>query len=337
MKRINIFYLSFILISILLFALLQPTAPADLSFYGFAESNETEINYNYPVVVERILITPGQAVQNGDTLMFLSRRKSKETLDDQKYQIMVLEAEEKIWQQRKLNEIDQLNQDTQNEVAEIDAKIISLQKELEFKQSLSKGLSAIPEKKSDYNPIEEEINTLKMEKSNLQETGDLKIKGIREELRLGDNPFREKIKLYLAESAFEESQKIIPIVVTAPTDGLIGNIICKEEEHIPSYRTLLSFYEPHSGIIKGYVHEDLTLQVKLGDQFSVSSLKDESINYPGKVIGLGSRIIEIPARLRKMVDIKTYGREVTVEISKDNVFLQKEKVSLSFVSSPTTQ
>lgn len=334
MKRINVFYLSILLVSILLFVLLQPTAPSDLSFYGFAESNETEINYNYPVVVDRILITPGQAVIKGDTLMLLSRRQSKENLEDQKYQITVLEAEEKIWQQRKLNEIDELNQDTQNKKTEIDAKINALKQELEFNQSLSEGLTSIPANQSNYNPIEAKIKGLEIEKANLLVAHDLKINGIREELKLGDNPYREKIKRYMAESAFEESQKIIPIIVTAPSDGLIGNITCKEEEHIPSFRTLLSFYEPHSSIIRGYVHEDLTLQVKLGDQFSISSLKDEKISYPGVVIGLGSRIIEIPVRLRKMVDIKTYGREVTVEISTDNVFLQKEKVSLSFVSSP---
>jgi len=95
----------------------------------------------------------------------------------------------------------------------------------------------------------------------------------------------------------------------------------------------LSFYEPHSGVIKGYVHEDLTLQVQLGDQFKATSLKDERMSYPGKVIGLGSRIVEIPTRLRKIPEVKNYGREVLVEISKDNRFLQKEKVSLRFISS----
>ena len=130
---------------------------------------------------------------------------------------------------------------------------------------------------------------------------------------------------------FDLSQQKQDITVTAPMDGLIGNIFCKEAEHISSYKTLLTFYEPHSGIIKGYVHEDLTLQVAIGSQFRVSSLKDDSKYYDGKVVGLGSRIVEIPARLRKVADLKTYGREVLIEIEKNNTFLQKEKVDISHV------
>lgn len=110
---------------------------------------------------------------------------------------------------------------------------------------------------------------------------------------------------------------------------MIGNISCKEEEHIQAYSTLLTFYEPHSGIIEGYVHEDLTLQVEIGQQYTISSLKDETISFPGKVIGLGSRIVEIPSRLRKIEAIKAYGREVLIEISTDNSFLQSEKVSIT--------
>ena len=45
-------------------------------------------------------------------------------------------------------------------------------------------------------------------------------------------------------------------------------------------------------------------------------------------MGMGSRIIEIPDRLRKNPTFKTYGREIQVEIPSDNQFLQKEKVIL---------
>jgi hypothetical protein len=38
--------------------------------------------------------------------------------------------------------------------------------------------------------------------------------------------------------------------------------------------------------------------------------------------------------LRKIPDLKTYGREILVSISKDNNFLQKEKVLLEFLNPP---
>ncbi len=327
--QINLFYITVLALGVGLFTFLQPESHStDISFYGFAESNETEINYNYPVVVERIMVTPGQAVKTGDTLLHLSRRKAKETMEDQSFQIAELEAEEAIWLQKKDHQLAELRLDKQNRLKEINAQIRRVEKELAFKKSLADGLESINPSETAYQPLEEELKGFQTEKAALLQSFDLQLEGVGEERNLGNSPYRERIKQLRAEQVFDASQKVQNIVVTAPSDGLIGTISCKEAEHIASYSTLLSFYEPHSGIIKGYVHEDLTLQVQIGDAFRIGSLKDTSIHYDGKVIGLGSRIVEIPTRLRKLPDFKTYGREVLVEIPKANDFLQKEKVSV---------
>lgn len=330
MKNFNLFYIVIIALGALISVALRPDFHSELSFYGFAESRATEINYNYPVVVDRILVTPGQSVEEGQVLMHLSRRKSKETMEDQSFRIAQLQAEERLWKQKQMNAIEELSINHQTKLAEIDRKIIHLQKEISYRKSLVENLQSIDPVVTSYKPLEDELASYQQEKEELKELYSAKRKGMEEELMLGSNPFGEQIKRLKAEQTFDESQKNIPIVVRAPTDGLVGNISCKEEEHIPSYSTLLTFYEPHSGIIEGYVHEDLTLEVKIGQDYIISSLKDENVSYPGKVIGLGSRIVEIPSRLRKIETIKAYGREVLLEISKENSFLQKEKVSIKF-------
>jgi len=329
MRNFNLFYIVIIITGILLFITFRPDFHRELSFYGFAESRATEINYNYPVVVDQILVKPGQAVKAGEVLMQLSRRKSKESLEDQSFRIAQLKAEEKLLKQKQENEIEALKIDQQTKLAEMDRKIDRTQKELAYKKSLVTNLQSIEPVETSYKPLEDALTSYRQEKADINQLYTTRINGLEKELSLGQNPFSEQIKRYVAEQAFDASQKNIPIVVTAPTDGLVGNISCKEEEHIPSYSTLLTFYEPHSGLIEGYVHEDLTLEVEIGQKYTISSLKDESINYQGTVIGLGSRIVEIPSRLRKIETIKAYGREVLIEISKDNSFLQKEKVSIT--------
>ena len=335
MKNFNIFYIAIIAAIGLLITVLSPDFHRELSFYGFAESRATEINYNYPVVVERILVKPGQEVKAGEILIELSRRKTKEVLEDQNFRIAELKADEALRKKKLRNEIGELAANKRNQVSEVEAKIEKTQHELAYRKSLVEGLTAIRPEATSYKPLEETLMRYHQRKKDLEQLFDLKIIGLEEELSLGQNPYREQIKRYLAEKAFDESQKVQPIVVTAPSDGLVGNISCKEAEHIPSYSTLLTFYEPHSEIIEGYVHEDLTLEVKMGQEFIISSLKDEDIKYHGKVIGLGSRIVEIPARLRKVDVIKAYGREVLIEIPTQNDFLQKEKVSILFVPSDT--
>jgi hypothetical protein len=70
------------------------------------------------------------------------------------------------------------------------------------------------------------------------------------------------------------------------------------------------------------------MKVNVGDSLEVYSLKVPGMVYDGVVTGLGSRIVEIPSRLRKLPEFKTYGQEVILSIPVVNGFLQKEKVGL---------
>jgi multidrug resistance efflux pump len=333
MRKINFFYIAFAMCGLLLFILLRPSHHDELSFFGFAENNETEINYNYPVIVDRILVTPGQSVEKGDELLHLVRRKSPEILADQTYRIEELKAEELLWKQKKQDQIDEAILSRKAAVSALMLKVETAEKELQFKRSLAEGLETVNASKASYKPLEDELEALRSELSATKVRFDQRLKALKGELALGPIPLKKQIARLEAEKQFESDQQEIHIVVRAPGAGLIGNISCKEAEHIPSYTALLSFYEPHSGIIQGYVHEDLTLEVKLGDSFTVSSLKDDEIAYKGTVIGLGSRIVAIPERLRKVPELKSYGREVLVQIDQNNDFLQKEKVSLRYTSS----
>ncbi len=102
----------------------------------------------------------------------------------------------------------------------------------------------------------------------------------------------------------------------------------KEEIFSASFNTLITFYEENPTLVKAYVHENMILQVNEGDTLEVFSSLHPDHRCLGVVTGLGSRIVEIPERLRKLPEVKTYGREVLVSIPRDNHFLQKEKVVL---------
>lgn len=330
MSRFNLYHVVIALTGLVLFGVFKPEYNAELSFYGIAQSNETEINYNYPVVVEEILVKPGQEVKKGEILLRLSRRKAKETLEDQEYMIAELKAKEALWKLQKENEIIENKIKLKTKLDELESQKQRIRQEMAYKKSLYGALSSVEENGGTFNYLEAELQRLQEEASAAKLLYEAKIAGLQKELELGRSPYEEQIKKYRAEWEFEQAQKFQPIAVVAPSDGIVGDIKCKEAEHVASFSTLMTFYEPHSTIVKGYVHEDLTLKVEIGQEFEVSSLKDEQLKYPGKVIGLGSRIVEIPTRLRKIEAIKAYGREVLIEIPATNDFLQNEKVSIVF-------
>jgi hypothetical protein len=66
----------------------------------------------------------------------------------------------------------------------------------------------------------------------------------------------------------------------------------------------------------------------MGDPFLIRSAVDPTQTCEGVVTGLGSRVVEIPGRLRKIPEVKIYGREVVVSIPAENPFIQREKVMM---------
>jgi len=301
------------------------------SFYGFAENKETEINFNYPVVIGDIKVRPGEFVKEGTPLIDLYRIKAKEVMADESFKIADLRAKETIWRTEVENDLKQLGLKKKLEVDKIITAIKKLKDQKDFDQSLYKDLKSVKASEKKYAPLSSKIAALERELSLVKSSYTTQTKAMEKELSVGKNPYAIAIERLEAEQKFSESTKKQFSQIAAPTDGVIGNIHCKEAEHIPSYKTLVTFYEPNPTLVKGFVQEDLLLHVSLQDTFVIRSTKASEINCKGAVIGLGSRIVEIPERLRKVVGMKTYGREVLVAIPPENQFLQKEKVILEFM------
>ncbi len=334
MKFINIFYIAVIIVAAGLYTIQKIHLENIISFYGYAENKETEINFNYPIQVKKIYVSPGQSVKKDAKLIDVIRIDSKESLPDQAFHIDVINAEKEIWITKVEGQIELIKDQMESELSTINKQKEKLITENQFGINLYKDLESI--KRSDQSSIKitQQIEALDEEYRTVSNVYKQKIENKKEELRLGSQPYDSKINRLNYEKQYKEDQSLIEVSLVAPKDGLVGNVYCKEEEHFTSYKTMLSLYEPNPSIIKGFVQEDFIMKISLNDSMQVRSTKDETLSYRGSVIGLGSRIVEIPSRLRKRPDIKTYGREIIVSIPRENRFLQKEKTVLELMYSP---
>ena len=329
--KVNLFYPAVGLVAVALFFLLRDPPGDELAFYGFAESNELELNYNQPGAVVDIMVQPGQAVDSGQALLVLDTRPKQQELADQAYRIEEETAERADYRARRTQELARLEVEQTNRLAALDEQIAELQKEIAFKTSLSEELTTVSVPEASYQPLREELAQLEGRRARTVTAYEIERQGLESSISLGDSPARQRIRRLEAEARFDSSLLQERVTLTAPVAGLVGNINCREGEYKSAFANLITFYEPHSELVKGYVYENLAVEVNIGDVFEVISLQDEAVRYRGEVSGLGSRIVEIPQRLRKFPDMRSYGREVAVRIPRDNDFLQKEKVSLRFV------
>ncbi len=333
MKKINIIYLAFIPVLVGIFYINWNYARHTVMFYGFAENKETEINHEHPVQVNKIHVTPGQFVNKGDLLLEATHSKFDLRMNDLSHDIQTMQLQIKERQADIQRSIREKEVERETKMSEVELSIQKLQSEINLNQSLLKDLKSIETKNNINTPSPSEIKmtNLQKEKELIAQSYDTQIQLLKDELATVSAPREVQMdKMEQEKNYYQEELKKLSI--RAPKDGLIGNIHCLEGENKSSFSTLITFYERNPTLVKGYVHENLIVHVEVGDTLEVSSsLHPEHRRY-GTVVGLGSRIVEVPERLRKIPTIKTYGREVLIQIPPNNPFLQKEKVVLNFLN-----
>jgi multidrug resistance efflux pump len=332
MKRFNLLYIFVILIVVMLWNMNLQYQKQTVMFYGFAENKETEINLEHPIQVDQIFISTGQKVAKGEPLIEVSHNKLPQKLNGLVHEEEETKVKRMVWEDDIRGSIDKLISKKAIKESEINAEIEKIKAKVAHNRTLVKGLANVSE--SDGKTYSQQtiakIAALEQELKTAIFPLDTEIGRLRQKLK-GNNPYNVELKKLRSEQEFYED-KGRKLSINAPSAGLIGNVHCKEAENIPAFRTLITFYEENPTLVKGYVHEKAVIHVNIGDTLMVGSSLQKSYKCQGVITGLGSRIIEIPDRLRKYPEIKNYGREVLIKISSNNKFLQKEKVILKLSS-----
>ena len=338
MRRIN---LLFITIPILLVALLVVTSNLNRSttnFFGVAENEETQINLEYSCSVNQIYVNQGQFVSKGALLLDVTRTALEFKMSELSHDISELLARDRLNIDDIKGDLERLRAQRAEKIGSIQARIKILESEEKLNRTLFLDLQSVPSSETptvQSTPYLAKLQTLNDELRLAIEPLDVEISRLEQELKIAAIPAQTQIsKLEKEVDLYQRQQEQLRIY--APSDGLIGSIHCHVGENVPSFNALISFYQQNPTTVIAYVHESLSLEVKVGDSLSVSSSLHPTESCLGRVSGLGHRIVEIPERLRKIPEIKAYGREVLIEIPPANSFLQKEKVVLHRLHVPHT-
>ncbi|MEP6647995.1 MAG: biotin/lipoyl-binding protein [Saprospiraceae bacterium] len=304
------------------------------SFFGVAENQETEINLEHEATVNTINVTEGQFVSKGTLLMEVSWSELEFKMSALNHEITELSSRDRINQEEIRGNLERYKALRADKVEDVQGRIRLLESENLLNQQLFAGLKSLPpaEEGESASVYQTKLKNLREELRLSIEPLDIEISNLEQESKIAHIPAQTEIgKLKNEITLYEKARDHLQIY--APSDGLVGTIHCRPGENIPGFNVLISFYEQNPNTVIAYLHESLSTQIKVGDSLNVTSTLHPDETYVGRVSGLGHRIVEIPERLRKLPEIKTYGREVLIEIPSSNNFLQKEKVMLQRVNS----
>ncbi|MCC6814997.1 MAG: HlyD family efflux transporter periplasmic adaptor subunit [Saprospiraceae bacterium] len=301
----------------------------EFTFFGTAESETRVLNLNVDVVIQSINIKSGQFVKAGDTLLIAYQRKDDQDSIDfhESNQISTLELANQynaLIREKKLTQSE-----ASYELAKIESELSALKTEDSLNMSYRKLMSNDQQtiNSNEQNNIEQlnkQLDRLKifykrkidMLNSEAQSIKDYSIK--KNQWRLGS---------YLFNKSFERN-----LTVIAPIDGFIDQISVQENSSVQAYRDLLRINPKSTSKIIGFIHENSPIVFQIGDSVMIQSTLRFGLKTSAIIASVSPKLVELPLRLRKFVEVRAWGREVYIYMNENPGYYIGEKVSISLKS-----
>jgi HlyD family secretion protein len=215
-------------------------------------------------------------------------------------------------------QLEELAAQKQARIQELRSSIRELEAEYNLNKKLTSELKSLKKETSSGNSGQE-LNPLALRIANLKKELDSELSS--------SNPIEAQTRR-VKEAMGILSQQQNSLVFLAPIDGIIGSVNFKQGEMASPFAPIMTVHTKSPSLVRGYVHEKVYTGVMEGMKATVYSLADARNMRAGEVVGVGSRIVEYPVRLRKRQDIQIWGREIIVQIPEYNDFLLGEKVRI---------
>lgn len=301
-------------------------------FYGIAETREIVVNSENAVEIKKIHVVPGQAVQKDQLIVELANPELTKNINEISHELDELKVQAVMNNDALLSEIEELKAEKASRISEINYQIKQLQAQYDINRSLTSDLQSLEYDPSETahseggnNPIQIEIERMKtaldLEINPIQ----IRINMLERKLHSSENPAEIQIQRLGRELnlLLEEKNNLY---IFSQVTGIIGSVQCKTGERISPFDPIMTLHKKSPSYIKGFIHESTIANISVGGKVRVISVSDPSYSVIGDVVGIGSRIIEYPRRLRRMLAVQVYGREVRIRIPEGNKFLLGEKV-----------
>jgi HlyD family secretion protein len=119
------------------------------------------------------------------------------------------------------------------------------------------------------------------------------------------------------------------LVLRAPMDGFIENVTVFEKETTSQFKSLLKVNPRMPDKVKGFLPEASEALYRMGDTVQLRSSTRPTVTQSGVLVGTAPQLVELPFRLRKIQEVKAWGREVYIKLPPQNDFFIGEKILIT--------
>jgi multidrug resistance efflux pump len=293
--------------------------------FGIAETEGKNIKVDFPAVVQQCRIRAGQQVRKGDTVLVLLRSELDQKTTLKSTELQQLETERGVKNSNVIREVELFIARQNARIADLQAQIKVIESEINAQNSLKEFIGS--GKTVDNNIKLQEIKTLEeaIRQANIQTAEQRKVF---DNQQVGNNNLSAaKTKQLNEELTFIDKEKT-KLVLIAPCDGFIEQVFVANGEVCDGYKDLYKINPFQPTKIIGFIHESLNMNYRLGDTVALQSFTRPDVKTKAILTSISPKLVELPYRLRRNAEIKSWGREVYVNLPVDNQFFIGEKVQL---------
>lgn len=295
--------------------------------FGVAENQTREINLDYPVEIKKVAVRVSQNVAKGDLLLQVYRTDLPLKLNAIHYQIKELVSREELALEKLKGEQAQVEARKKLVKTNFIEKVKLLEVEANVQNQLMQSIESFDAKNVENELLKQKVTSLQNQYKEELSVIEAEQRKIQKEQDRISAPLEAEVNKLRYEEAVLKKQEEAQYIY-APQSGIINELIIQDGQKVDAYKVLMKIYDTRPNIVTTYLTEGNVEDIKTNTEFDIVSIHDPNYSIKGRVIGLSTRITLIPERLRKVPEMKMWGREVQLQINSENKFLQGEKVKV---------
>jgi len=157
--------------------------------------------------------------------------------------------------------------------------------------------------------------------------------GLREQRNLVRELLREDTAVTARLQGLGEELRLLEqerekLLVFSHLKGRVEAVFRRQGELTSAHLPILSILEERPNLVRGYVHESVIAELKVGGRVRVSGAQGQRSGADGVILSFGTSIVPFPERLLKDPARPVWGREVLVEVKDAHQFILGEKVTI---------
>lgn len=298
-------------------------------FRGVAEDAKQIVSSEVAVEILSMDVQSGKVVAVGDTLVHLRSPELALRIAEIQHDIQNASGDANLNRAESLRRIAELRASFQARRAEYEGEIRTLEAQRSHNRDLIAGFRAMGMGSADTlgADIQDRIKALRNQ-IQAEEAG------MRSQIALLEGSKGESGRLAVSRNEALAAELTLlreqesRLVILATAAGVVDSINYRPGEKASPFAPILTISGHRPTLVRGYVHERVRTTLSNGDSVVVRAVGMRAAKIPGVVVGMGSRIMELPPRLWKVPNFPLWGREVIVRIAPENPLLQGEMVTV---------